>query len=1062
MKATWSERLARSGVIISILSAVSGCSVTDGSPGESGENGAPGQAGEDGKSGSEGKAGALGADGKSGKSGPQGVQGEAGEVGQKGADGQDVVPPLYRLPPNGHALQVLSSIKTGGFDEGASEIVDYHPETRRVFVVNAALAQVQVLELDGFGLLSASGEVLDPASDLNGFDAGGVNSVSVFGNLVAVAVENGSKVMAGQVALYDAKNLSFISAVDVGTLPDMLAFSPDGSSILVANEGEQVRVVEGKAEEFKVITDPAGSISVIDLSAGADSPTVSSIDFQAFDGRLKEFQAKGLRYIPGELATDSSEDTPRKLSQDLEPEYISFSPDGRKAMVTLQENNALAVVDLQSDPPQVIDLRPLGVKDFSRDLPTLENIVVPDAARPVLLSDVATSSGSQDLLLGGLSGLYFEGEEDDVYSFVTVADRGPQLDRTELFDGHEGEERPHLMGDSYQAKIYRYEIDASDEEEPEVLGLPKEIPLFHDSDGDDSCTPVRGLANDDDLDAGEFAVDLQGNPLGFNPLDGDFEGVAIDPDGNGYWLVDEYRPAIYFFSLETSGCSSEAHGLLRYRLVPEGTQAAAGQALSVWDNQLDVAGETLPGRYLNRRANRGFEAVAIDPDAEVLYAFIQSPLDYEGARKRDVIRIVALDIDKASGTFGQPIAEHLYFLEGSELGSSSDKIGDAVFDRSTGKLFVIERDSSFGDQGNKWVFELDLRGADNTLSVDDSGAPFETLEIDELISTYGVRPVGKRKITNLPALGYTAGDKPEGLALIDEGALSGSLVVINDNDFGLEPSLDAGKVSFSTEYEKLVFGLIRFNQKNGLDASNKDDAIRISHHPVFGMYMPDSIASYQTGEQTYYVTANEGDSRDYDEARVRSLDEGSGLDASFGKVSDEDFGRLKMSVYDGDVDHDGDIDMIHCYGARSLSIWDSLGNLVWDSGSLIEEATSVLGDNFNSTNDENMSFDDRSDDKGPEPEGVVLGQIGKRWFAFLGLERVGGIMVFDITDPRKPSYVDYVTSRFFSSSVELGLAGDLGPEGLKFVPQEQSPTGMPLLIVGHEVSGTTTVFQIDL
>jgi hypothetical protein len=130
---------------------------------------------------------------------------------------------------------------------------------------------------------------------------------------------------------------------------------------------------------------------------------------------------------------------------------------------------------------------------------------------------------------------------------------------------------------------------------------------------------------------------------------------------------------------------------------------------------------------------------------------------------------------------------------------------------------------------------------------------------------------------------------------------------------------------------------------------------------------------------------------------------------------------------------------------------------------MVEEVTaSVLGPDFNATNDENMSFDDRSDDKGPEPEGLALGQVGDRTFVFLGLERVGGIMIFDITSPRAPKYVDYVTSRFFNSSVDFGLAGDLGPEGLVFVPAEHSPTKVPLLIVGNEVSGTTTVFQIDL
>jgi hypothetical protein len=109
---------------------------------------------------------------------------------------------------------------------------------------------------------------------------------------------------------------------------------------------------------------------------------------------------------------------------------------------------------------------------------------------------------------------------------------------------------------------------------------------------------------------------------------------------------------------------------------------------------------------------------------------------------------------------------------------------------------------------------------------------------------------------------------------------------------------------------------------------------------------------------------------------------------------------------------------------------------------------------FNTSND-NASFDDRSDNKGPEPEGVVLGRLGTRTFAFVGLERVGGVIVYDVSDPGSPFFVTYANTR-------QGLSGDLGPEGLTFVPAVESPNKSPLLIVGNEVSGTTAVFRIRL
>jgi hypothetical protein len=107
--------------------------------------------------------------------------------------------------------------------------------------------------------------------------------------------------------------------------------------------------------------------------------------------------------------------------------------------------------------------------------------------------------------------------------------------------------------------------------------------------------------------------------------------------------------------------------------------------------------------------------------------------------------------------------------------------------------------------------------------------------------------------------------------------------------------------------------------------------------------------------------------------------------------------------------------------------------------SLSRKLATLLPDDFNATNDENDSFDNRSDDKGPEPEGVTIGRVGSRIYAFIGLERVGGIMMYDITDPDNPQFVNYVNNRDFSGDAEAGTAGDLGPEGVLFIDQDQSP-----------------------
>ena len=254
---------------------------------------------------------------------------------------------------------------------------------------------------------------------------------------------------------------------------------------------------------------------------------------------------------------------------------------------------------------------------------------------------------------------------------------------------------------------------------------------------------------------------------------------------------------------------------------------------------------------------------------------------------------------------------------------------------------------------------------------------------------------------------------------------------------------------------------------NALDASNEDGGINIDNEPVFGMFQPDGIDAYTVDGETFLVTANEGDSRDFDtfseEVRVEDLV----LDPhAFPNAAElqklENLGRLEVTNALGDTDGDGDFDQLFAFGGRSFSIWDEHGELVFDSGDDFERITALLiPDEFNSNNDENGSFDSRSDDRGVEPEGITVGTVDGQTYAFVGLERVGGVMVYDVSDPHQPFFVQYINTRDFSGDPEAGTAGDLGPEGLTFISAEDSPNGEPLLVVSNEVSGSTTVFAIN-
>jgi len=251
----------------------------------------------------------------------------------------------------------------------------------------------------------------------------------------------------------------------------------------------------------------------------------------------------------------------------------------------------------------------------------------------------------------------------------------------------------------------------------------------------------------------------------------------------------------------------------------------------------------------------------------------------------------------------------------------------------------------------------------------------------------------------------------------------------------------------------------------GLDPNDKN-GFNIGNHKLFGMYMPDAIASMDYKGKTYILTANEGDARDADEKKAGKAN----IDANAATADEiKAFKKIRISILDGDTDGDGDIDKIHSYGARSFSIFSEDGKLVYDSGDAFERITGdKLGIFFNSNNKKAAKGDSRSDNKGPEPEGITTGVIDGKTYAFIGLERVGGIMVYDVSTPDSPVFVEYINNRTYSSDfdfkkkpADVKAAGFLGPEGIHFVSAKDSPTGKPLLMVAYEVSGNVAIMEIN-
>lgn len=267
----------------------------------------------------------------------------------------------------------------------------------------------------------------------------------------------------------------------------------------------------------------------------------------------------------------------------------------------------------------------------------------------------------------------------------------------------------------------------------------------------------------------------------------------------------------------------------------------------------------------------------------------------------------------------------------------------------------------------------------------------------------------------------------------------------------------------------------------GMDVSNEDgslntnsgmSSVKIAPVPVKGLYMPDAIASYSVNGTRYLITANEGDAREYvginaggrEDPRVRDWCT-NGLDPmvfndAANQILDSNLGRLRVTAFPNGNNTGknamGQCSELYSFGSRSFSIWNATSmTRVYDSGDQFEQLTKALPNATFNTSHDNNTLDDRSPAKGPEPESVTVASFGNKTYAFIGLERVGGVMVYDVTDPAAATYVTYLNTR-------TGSTGDLGPEGLTFVAADKSPNGKPLLVVANEISGTTAIIQINL
>ncbi len=446
---------------------------------------------------------------------------------------------------------------------------------------------------------------------------------------------------------------------------------------------------------------------------------------------------------------------------------------------------------------------------------------------------LGTTQAGQAIQLGGFSGLFFEGTTaNGNLKFIVNTDRGP--------NGEERNSRRPFLLPNFAPELIRFELESTSGQ----LSITERIQLKASPTklltGLPNTAIAGGNANTPYND--EIPVDLFGNTLPLDPLGGDLEGIAVAADKT-FWLVDEYRPAIYHF---------DSSGVLIDRFVPKGTAAATGQPAGTFGT------EVLPEVLAQRRQNRGFEAVAFQ-DGNI-YAFVQSPLRNPTSLSNSTLNglqnIRFVEFDPATQTTRQ----FLYVMDNPNLGgtgnSRADKLGDAVA-IGNGEFLIVERDDDAIDSDplskiEKKVYRFSLDDATDisTLSGSIDLGQGVSKTIDQMTATElaiaGVQPVNKVLHVDLAAAGYNTVEKVEGLTVID----ADTIAVINDNDFNVANiTIDNTTGTFTADPnpEPIVLGLIT-TPSNRLDNSIVGTQ---ADNSLFGSVADDFIYALDGNDQIF-------------------------------------------------------------------------------------------------------------------------------------------------------------------------------------------------------------------
>ena len=406
-----------------------------------------------------------------------------------------------------------------------------------------------------------------------------------------------------------------------------------------------------------------------------------------------------------------------------------------------------------------------------------------------------------------------------------------------------------------------------------------------------------------------------------------------------------------------------------------------------------------------------------------------------------------------------------------------------------GMLAIAVEGTSAQDAGNIWVYDTSDTAIAPTsytvgalpdmvtftpdgsmIVVANEGEPNDDYTVDPK-GTVSIIELGNSNVTTLnfdSFIGDEATLEAEGFRVFGPNAdlsedVEPEYVAVSDDSqtawVSLQENNGIARVNLATKMIEAIYPLGFKDYSlpgNEIDPSDKDMKSELRSVPVFGMYQPDAIKYVNIGGTGYIVSANEGDAREYEgnpgfvgEDRVKdvTLDPTVFPDAAT-LQEDENIGRLKLTTTLGDTDSDGDFDEIYSYGARSFSLWSESGSLVYDSGNEIAARTLELTPTRFNGFDVGDNEDARSDDKGAEPEAVETVVMGNKTILFVGLERNDQVLVYDISNPTSPEFIQILSN-----------TGDEAPEGVLAIAADDSPTGKTLLVVSNEDTGTITIYE---